>query len=659
MKIPKDEQELVRWVRAKYDRCEQLNQPWDERINSDLAFALSLKHFATDDNETLDSRRLRYKGRELFSKLRRSSADAALAIADALQRLTAIPVEDGDATAAEGAAWAAKFDLNKPENGFQVLMERAMLGARAARLWCIGFDWDATEDDVLFRTVDPTRLRLCPPFQDTWDRRLPWLYEVCDEPLSSLKAKKGWKNLGSLVSDQQYAFEQGKGGSTTIDEHGAVTFGDAVDEDGEGVGGTVKYVKFFVRRDGTTKTEKEEKLTMLENGQMYHACPACGYQTPPAPDIEEVGEFCPVCAEGGVQSLMMRVAAETQEVEKLAYPNGRVIVVAVNQGLLLWNGTWEEWAGPMRGYPYMQIKAFEHPRHRIPLSDTATDRSQQLVSNVLMLRMYRQAMSAPNVIGVAGGPNSIKNAQGGPFTFTDEPWQVAFFDDALSMSQAVQHFNADPITQGLVAAYDRTQNSFRADMGTAELGLTQENSKDIPVGTVRALVQSGVIPTDHFVRRVLFELGIFCGPLSDVQRFRWTRGRWVRMANKKGEEFHAYLKASDIPSADFRFSADQKAREVKVDEFQRIMEWSAIPSPALRRIAAPRLGLAQEDVLEIEKEKAEFEQLQAEIERLSGENQQLQQALQPPDPFGGRLGGMMNGGMGGAPSPSAAPFGAQ
>ncbi len=151
-----------------------------------------MQHYLADPGWTLDRRRIRYKGRELFSKIRRIVAD----VTAAPLYIDAIPVEtdsmqSDDPLTAEDAKYALEQDVRSADKGFDVYLERMVLGAVSARAWGMAVDFEpdiAPFGEVLFRNVDPTKLFRTPGYQDLWDSRLPWLIEEVQMRLSDAKA---------------------------------------------------------------------------------------------------------------------------------------------------------------------------------------------------------------------------------------------------------------------------------------------------------------------------------------------------------------------------------------------------------------------------------------------------------------------------------------
>ena len=66
---------LVERCKRLWEYAKAYYRPRNDKIERELSFALKLRHYELDSGETRDHRRLRFRGRELYSKLRRKTAD--------------------------------------------------------------------------------------------------------------------------------------------------------------------------------------------------------------------------------------------------------------------------------------------------------------------------------------------------------------------------------------------------------------------------------------------------------------------------------------------------------------------------------------------------------------------------------------------------------
>lgn len=621
---------LVERCKRLWDYAQSYYKPRNDRIERELAFALKLRHYELDTGETRDHRRLRFRGRELYSKLRRKTAD----IIGAPLYIETIPngAEPFNAELAETAKYALEHDIRDEDKGFEVYAERMVMGALAARIWSMAVDYDADcgpFGEILFRNVDPTRLYKTPGYQDIWDKRLPWVIEEDDIRLEDCLAQPGWMNTELLYAEdtQRRHFNGGEVNGT--DDTGAVIVKDSGQDEGtERKSGRVKVIKCWFKYDDSTKKQRRDSdARELEPDEWHLACVTCGYKTDESAETPEMG-MCPECGE-----MMERAEMAVPEDTVRAYPNGRLVIVAPNQGVVLYDGTWPF---RMRHYPYCEFKCNEHPIDDCGLSDTALDWYPQVASNAAMRRLYDQVMSAPNLI-IAGG-SVMTDAYGRPFEFTDEPWQVAYFNDPAEAG-AVRQFAAQPLSGDIGGLYNLLQSNLRADMGTADLGgaMDANRSKDIPVGTVNAIVENQNIPTNHHIRSYRRALAPFLGVVHDIQRETWTMPRWVAFKGPEGVQSAQMMRGSAMPNVKFRITTSPEFKARTKEELSTLMFWM---QQGAGEALATMLGIppTQARLFKQEMEKQKQEAMQA----------QAEQAMAGP---GGPAGGPM-------PGPEGPPMGA-
>ena len=559
-------------IKRMWEAAVNYYAPFHQRIEFELAFALKLRHYLADTYQTLDARYVKFRGRELASKIRREAAD----IMEAPIYIEALPTDDNPVRAfsAEDSKWALEHDIRDPMKGFETFLERTVLGALAARCWDLGADYDPSageNGEILFRTIDPTKSFACPPFQDVWDPRNPYWGEEVQMRVEDAKKMAGWKDTDRLIADNPSPTRY-QSGAADSDEVGRVWRDPASAPEVGPAGGIVTILKWWFKEDPDKKVDASKRrvkpgsATPLDPSDQYVACTDCGWQSPPDDETYKAGEPCPQCG----QPLHLITHNVTME-EPLQHPDGRLVIYAPFCDVLLYDG---DWPFKSRSYPVFRFKFYDHPRDPIGISETTLDQHVQIISNAMMRRMYDSIMSAPNVVLLPG--TKLNNAAGEPFEFTDEPWQFAYFDDPSGMqAQAIQHFQANPIAPGALQVWSAVQNNFRQDIGTAEVsGASQGGDiKDVPVGTVRAFVESGSIPTDHKIRRLRRELSIFFSVVHDMQRSTYTAARWARLRGPDGQMIARRFLGSSLPGVDITVTAEPEFKAMSQEELSSVDMW--------------------------------------------------------------------------------------
>jgi Zn ribbon nucleic-acid-binding protein len=570
-------------LRRQWEAAVQYYSAFHQRIEFELAFSLKLRHYLADTYQTLDQRYVKYRGRELASKLRRETAD----ICAAPVYIEALPTDDDPerAMTAEDAKWALEHDIRDPLKGFDTFLERTVLGALSARVWWLIADYDPQRREIYFRNGDPTKQFICPPYQDVWDPRNPYWIEEVQMRVADAKAMPKWKNTDALVPDNPSPNRYNAGPMDT-DERGRYFRDQAsAPEPISGENGIVTVLKCWYKWDPdnvTKKVPRPDSYKKLDPDEQHLACVKCGYteelpQSPDSPDPMEPqlleGAKCPVCG-----APMKAITHTMVEDEVEAFPDGRLVIYAPFCDALLYDGEWP-YESEHGLVPAMQFKCYDHPRDPIGISETTMDQHVQVISNAIMRRSYDSIMSAPNVVLLPGsGSGGLKSSSGEVFQFTDEPWQFAYFDDPGGMaSQGIKHFQANPVPAGVFQFYSLVQQAFRADIGTAEVssGVGSADIKDVPVGTVRAFVESGSIPTDHKIRRLRRELSIFFTAVHDMQRSCYTTAKWIRLKGPDGQMLARRMRVASVPSVDITVTAQPEFKAMTKEELDTIQLWAS------------------------------------------------------------------------------------
>ena len=336
---PQSATDRVNLWRRRWEYCRRYYEPLHARIERELRFSLKLQHYLNDQGLTLDRRRIQFKGRELFSKIRREVADVMRAMATS--DVSAVPVETApgsqDPITAETAEWAVKQDLRHPEKGFDTYLERMVLGAISARMWGMAVDWEESASpygEALFRNVDPTKIHLCPPFTDVWDLRLPYVIEQIEMRVADAQRMEGWTNAKLLHEDPLPPHPTT--GQVQIDEQNRVSLWNEPEaEPGRSPKGMCVILLCWSRFDPTTKA-KIKDTRALEPEKQYTACTTCGWRSEPGAQGDEI---CPDCLSRGGLNTAHLIQVERIEEDVLQFKRGkRMEIIAPLQSLMVRDG---------------------------------------------------------------------------------------------------------------------------------------------------------------------------------------------------------------------------------------------------------------------------------------------------------------------------------
>lgn len=565
-------------------------------MTEELDYALKLRHWEDDYGQTRDRRRLQPKGIELYNLIRHKTGQ----ILKAPDFLEARPVDNvTDPVRADIAKAVVEHILYDPGRRFPAHLERLVVGALSARYWAMEWFYDPNDGpfgEINFETIDPRRFFWAPGYYDCMESRCPWTIKHVPMTLEQIQGMKdaGWKNIDKLKAEDVI-------GADRVPAHPF----DTIRFNGGGRAGPghtttpIVHVLFCrFRRDNAKRKTVRDPFRPLPPPQRYMACANCSFRTTTHPRDEDgklpaKGQPCPACG----QAMLERVDYERIEDDILAYPDGRLSIIAPFQDVVLYDDAWPE---KLRGFPQATYDAYIHPAEPVGMSDTYLNWDLQSVSNAMLRLGYEQMSESRGVLVV--DEDGIVDAHGEPYTFSDANGRIAYRTTEGS-GVPLQFFQPQGLNAAWSTYFQAIQGVFRSNLGSSDLGLTPQSSKDIPVGTVNALVASGEVPVDHHIFKLRLFKTYMANNLLDMARSTWTEARFVRTFGPAGEQMMKMLRGSDIPAADVRFHADPTLRQLKVDEAKTYMEIANLP-PARRKFVGKGVGVSAIALQELERDEA-------------------------------------------------------
>lgn len=565
------------------------------------------KQYVNDSGNTLDRIRTQPKGNEVFNLVRRKTGE----IAGTPIYLETWPVDSGeDAESAKDAKRVLAQAIHDPLKRYRLRRRAMIAGALTAGTWYMTVEWDKSIGpfgDLRFSTRSPMQLLPCPGCLDIHDPRCPYILEWDDVPLDEVMDKGGkgefdWKNTTGLWPDN-------KGKYDTADDYARSQSHPMPDRD-YGYE-TVRVVKKWLRGDMSTSIVPE-KYSALPPDERYMACP-CGYKTmdgqrDEAGQLPLKGGLCPVCYESDPQkiSMLQRIDAERTNGHYLRYPTGRLIIFAPIQKRIFYDGPWPE---KSRSFRVFQFRAYENPEEYHGQNDAALHWSHQVILNSLRRMGYEQMRASKRLIIMAGGPGPGKGLQdhrGRPFLLSDENGYVAYTSQPTTQGM-ITEFQGQGLPAMFPSYYNIINGALQSTLGSSDLGITPENSKDIAASTVRQLSQMANIPVADHKDVLNEEEGVFLGCVLDIQVEHMDVPKAVRYFGPEGQAIVARLRAADIPNVDVIVTAQPTLRTEQIEDLKVFQQWATLPPP-IRKIAARRLGLAPSEIAEFEAEVAKMQQ---------------------------------------------------
>lgn len=557
--------------------------------SEELAYSLKLRHYKYDTGNTYDRNRVQPHGPELFDLIRHGWSE----ICSVHTYIECRPQQPGadSPEMVEDAKIVLESILHDPLKQYARLRRRWVMGALAARSWVMAIDVIPNVgpygSEIGFRLVPPWRFHRAPGWQDIHDFTCPWVCEEATMRLTDVRRRKGWKNLDKVVSDRK-ALDGGEGGSAAQDHEKSELQQSETD--------VVTVLKFWFRDDGATYEQPRPERRQLSPYQQFGECPMCQHQDAEVPR-DEIGqvlsaEQMPMCPECGAAPLLPVRELEDVDIFK-RFPNGRLVIVAPNCKQVLYDDAWPQ---KMRSFPYMEMRAYDHPIDPAGPGETTIHWTSQMVLN--NLRRFSWEQMRRNVDLLIAPFDGLVNSKKEPWTFNDLHGQVAFYTNPQAID-GLKHFQGPGIPSGLPTVYNIFAEQFRMGRGTDQIGLTSSQSKDIPVGTVNALLAQGAVPTRDKLAALQEEESVGFGILLDIAVQIWGDERAVRYLGKDGRWRMKMLRAAALHSMDVVVTASPTLSMVKAEELDAFSRWANM-LPFQRATAAKLANIPMSFVRDLE-----------------------------------------------------------
>lgn len=550
-----------------------------------------------------------------------------------------------DPMAAELAKRVLMSIIEDNTNRYAKVRRRVVSGALGVGTWYAMAHWKRDRGpfgDLVFETLGPDQVVPCPGYLDIHDPCNPRVIIERHLTPDEIAAKGGdgdtdWRDTEGLWPDNR--------GRYGTEEDWAKAQGEPSPQD-EYAPDTVTVLYGFYRGDYETESA-DGGFRDLSDDEQYMACPRCGFREDehdrnPDGTLPEIGMPCPQCLNEATPepSYLYRVTREKLTEQRLKYPKGRLIIVAPNQHRTFYDGAWP---APTRSFPIWQMRAYESPYEQMGGTDTLIYWSIQALMDEIRKQAYEQMVTNKPVIVFAGGPDGkgLLDSRGEPFLYTDENGQVAYAPDlppGVSPATMVHQFQGNGMPGSLPALYSILSGSFYQTRGVGQVQFGPEQSKDVAYRSLLLQKESGDIPVEDHKQIMREEEGLFLGCVLDIWVHNSNEPRVIRYLGQDGAVGFQLLKGSDIPNVDVIVGTPPQIKQGAIDEVQAISQWSQIPSSAVRRIVARRLGLPPSEVAEVEAEIMQAQMQQAQ----PGGPAALQQGQPPPD-LAAMFGGMPPG----------------
>lgn len=166
-------------------------------------------------------------------------------------------------------------------------------------------------------------------------------------------------------------------------------------------------------------------------------------------------------------------------------------------------------------------------------------------------------------------------------------------------------------------------------IGTGDISMPADRSRDIPVGTMEAMQQSGDLPVQMHRDIMSAEEAIAYGCVLDYIRAYRSDKELVQWVTDNGELANAYVSGSDLVDANVIITASADSKIVDADRMQAVAQFvgQMVQMPELMAALAPEAGLSPESTRNIQRAVGKMMQQQQQMAMMQSGGGQM---AQPP-----------------------------
>lgn len=596
-----------------------------ELIKEEIEFVLDQKQYDDNEGHGRSDAEIQAVDQSLLSACRRKWSQ--IKAAPIYLTTFAQNPNDGDGFAAERMKWALEHVIYSPRNLFRRKRARALLGAVVGRRWYLLAEWNADLNEFVFSTHPMSDVLRQPGCGELHDPMCGWV--ILRRRISVQEARARARRYGldeeevAKIRADADGSAGGQSNSSRSQRPGMETLDDSNPEGGPsgGMQDTVILLTGMYRYD-PKQAYVEEKLGAPEKlppEEQYMHCWTCGYEERDHPmdalsgELPATGMPCPQCladpkndgAEETDVPMLERVDT-VQQIERYAEcPNGRWIEVLEESRIVLHNDQWpymKPSGETLRSFPIGEYFIYDDPRDDYTHSDVSWQFNQQALATHIMQWGVEQMRTSGRIIIMPRG--ALVDSRGRAITPNNRLDQIAWTKDPM-LAKAIQEFQPTGIPPGWGELLSTVTQSFRSNLGTGELGLGPQDSKNLPVGTTHAIIESGDIPVDDAISMVRDQDSMLFGVLADMIQCCWDAARWVRYLGPEGQMAHEYVSAADLTGVDVEVMGAPQFDVLQGGKMERMMTWFNMLPPQ-QRLAAKWLNLPPTEVMQYQQDMAAY-----------------------------------------------------
>lgn len=565
-------------------------QPRNDLYGRLLAFCLDLEHYRTSEGFTKDKRRIQPTTQRQLNLIRHK---ASLMLRQ-LPEFDTHPVQPtADMNAAEISGRVLRNIFHDPLKCYHDVRSRMVWSALAGGRGTIAIDWDA-KYGVVFRFVDPRYLHIAPGSTFMHSPLNPYVIEQVPMRMSALERmrKRGW-NVPKGIKPDNWKPDHGDGSqkdTSRIDTYGADTNRegfDAMDPDD----GIVTVLKCYYREDPFDRSTKRLTEDNLPEEAWYWIDDDTQERVP----FDPTNPIPPDSQQSGRP--LRLITSKSLEINHYEYPDGYFAVIAPFDGTktVLFEGGWTEGSlfpdAHLSAFPYMELGCYKHPLRRDGISDTEATKTLTIVDNSTFRSTWEQMSLAGGILMSKAG--ALKDSEGNQFKFTGAPLDLAWVDDPMS-AEMTKFFQAPGMNPQMPGMRNMIEQQWQ-HIGTGDIALGPDRSKDIAVGTVNALQQQGDLPVQLHMQDLSLQESIGARVALDLCR-AYMGDQVVSWITDSGDAAYATVRGSDLTPMNVVVSANRDWRQQDVDRAQAIAQFigqSQGMAPSIVSILAKEAGMSQ------------------------------------------------------------------
>ena len=488
-----------------------------------------------------------------------------------------------DPAMGEIAAALLESDLSNPWKGFEDIYEAAILSCREKRLGVTMFDWVpdcGPYGEILDRYVDPRAVMWDPSYEDPHHPLCEWLLEE-----RRIDAEKVNQTYGvDWVKPDKEAFrpQSERTGQPVMKAGGDRLMGPRSRYQDN------KATVWFCWYKNDPKYQGERNLEQdLAAGDRYMACKdGCGYRSQSQDQMLQAGDItgpfpetldqgCPTCAGN-----LTRVDVKVQDESSASYDKGKrlIILAPFSPGPNddpLYDGKWP--IAKARSFPGLFLTAHQKPGEPTGPCDVDFMWDQQVAMDQLRTMAIQRVFEHRNYWEMP--ESGIHDINGNRFEFGDWQFNVMFRDGTNQFQTPVTLHQGTGLDPSWQIAANSIQDALTRYAPKLDVGVAEQNTRNIPVGTVERITHEAEVSTEHFNRRKNRALSKFYGVRWDYIRATYTPARLARL-NIDGVDIFTNLQGDDMPNFDFvlsdapAFTGVEKAR---TEAFQGLLQVALNP----------------------------------------------------------------------------------